>query len=212
MIYRISILSVYFIFCLSTVCCADSVAQPANQEKPVGPQDTISKRPPLSNGQASGSNANQVKPAGSSDTSSQVSSSSDRSSAGNVLELPGGVQVPAVVAGAILGGTAALTAAFIGAFVAIRNSREKLRQQTATLQAQIESTRGNLERQIASTQTLKQEDIETNRRSLLMAIGVEAIDIKIRTSQYVKQIDDEYTNPTEDNIERLPPRCLRWVG
>ena len=172
------------IFCLSIVCCATSFAQPSDQHKSVGPQDKITQTPSQSDAQQ-----------------------------GVNLPVAGGILVPAavlaaVIAGAVSGSVTLWTSRKqreqhnVAQAEARSNLREQLDASERSIERQINAARDNLEKQIASTQRLKDQEIETKRYSLLMVLGTEAINIKVRTSEYVRQIR-EYQNPNEDQLERL---------
>ncbi len=167
------------IFYLCVLGCAASFAQPVSQEKPTGPQGTISQTRPPTDTQDSG---------------------------GRVIPV---AVLAALLAGAISGSVTLFTSwrQRQQQATALKQARENLEMQIGSaeknLQLQIESSRENIEKQIASAFSLKEQEVETNRYSLLMAIGIEAIDIRIRTSGYSQQVKKYGDDPTEDDVERL---------
>jgi hypothetical protein len=164
---------------LCVLGCAASSAQPATQEKPTGSQGTISQTRPPTDGQDSG---------------------------GRVIPV---AVLAALLAGAISGSVTLFTSwrQRQQQATALKQARDNLEMQIGSteknLQLQIESSRENIEKQIASAFRLKEQEVETNRYSLLMAIGIEAIDIRIRTSGYSRQVKEYGEDPTEDDLERL---------
>jgi hypothetical protein len=232
---RIPVVFVSSIFWLSVVCCATSVAQPSDQQNPVGPQDkaTSVAQPsdqqnpvgPQDKATSVAQPSDQQKPVGPQDKITQTPSQSHAQQGFNV-PVAGGILVPAAVLAAVLAGA-------ISGSVTLWTSRKQREQQNLAqaearsnlrvqldsseknIERQINASRENLEKQIANTQRLKEQEIETNRYSLLMVIGTEAINIKVRTSEYARQIEEEYEDPNEDDLERLrialsPAFNLNW--
>ena len=113
--------------------------------------------------------------------------------------MAGGILVPAAVLAAVIGGAVSGSVTLwtsrkqreqhnVAQAEARSNLREQLDASERSIERQINAARDNLEKQIASTQRLKDQEIETKRYSLLMVLGTEAINIKVRTSEYVRQI------------------------